>query len=146
MPQPLRITADVRRVDVALRNHLSVLESQTIDRVRLAQTWDAFRSTFGEGPPPEGVSVDGIGLPDGFGLRALVRESSALTDETKDVLYDFLDGQNACHCSLVTGRDDGSVRKQKQTIRNALALLNSTAAETPSPPPRQSARPTATAT
>jgi hypothetical protein len=150
MPQPIQFSADAGRVATALRTLLAALEAHPIRKSRLSVAWDGFRSAFGEGPSPEGVSVDSNNRPDLFGLQALIRASTGASGEARDALQDVADafhGGGAVGCAWVlrdaTGgpeptpdelreherqardADEAPVRRAKAAIRSALLHLPS---------------------
>lgn len=148
MPQPLQVFADRARVATALRSVLAALDSHPIRTSRLSRAWDGFRAAFGDGPTPEGVSLDGVGLPDMYGMRALLRTSTGITSEERDALYDVVQAMTGGHVFIsawvyrdkagdpeptaaalreheqqMETADDTPIRDAKKAIRTAVSML-----------------------
>jgi hypothetical protein len=147
MPQPFQVSADRARVATALRGVLAALNSHPIRTSRLSQAWDGFRAAFGDGPAPAGVSLDGAGLPDLYGMRVLLRTSAGITSEERDVLGDVVDAMTGSiflsawiyrdaagdpepsaaaireHEQQAEAADDALIRDAKKAIRAAVSML-----------------------
>ncbi|VTT98150.1 unnamed protein product [Gemmataceae bacterium] len=147
MPQPIQVSADRTRVATALRSVLAALDSHPIRTSRLSVAWDGFRAAFGDGPTPERVSLDGVGLPDLYGMRALLRASTGITSEERDALGDVVNAMTGGifvsawvyrdaagdpepsaaaireHEREAESADDTLIRDAKKAIRAAVSML-----------------------
>lgn len=121
---------DIQHAANALRTWLSEIEREPIDTHKLAIAWDSFRGCFGKpGTAPPGISIDGNSLPDGDGIRELIRRSTAISQQAQDDLLSLLDAYQSVLNALAEEKSSGRcdpkpIREFRKQLRTVINLLS----------------------
>lgn len=158
-PWPLQNREDVARVVHALRDLLEAFEPDNPLLSRTSDSFDGLRRAFchkGDGIPR--VSVDANGLPNAYdGLPELIRTSTALHSEARDVLGELIDHARGLgiwfwmtddrnpnrEATRQNGGDYSALRRMRALLRDSIAILEPCAKASVSALPAATAPPTA---